>query len=102
MLGRRFLSAPVAPEGRTMSSVFQSALRTVDAGLENVALIADDVDRSAAPLPPVTSDYNEYASESYLHKAIDALRSQVQRGLPFEASPLQLIVCFLFPIEIRH
>ena len=75
-----------------MSSLFQSALRTVDAGLENVALIADDVDRSTAPLPPVTSDYNEYASESYLHKAIDALRSQVQRGLPFEAPPLQLIV----------
>lgn len=84
-----------------MSSLFHSALRTVDAGLENVALIADDVDRSTAPLPPVTSDYNEYASESYLHKAIDALRNQVQRGLPFEAPPLQLIVCFTLPNEIE-
>lgn len=75
-----------------MSTILHSALRTVDAGLENVALLADDVDRSAAPLPPVASDYNEYAVESNLHKAIDAIRAQVQRGLPVETPPIQLLV----------
>lgn len=76
-----------------MSSLFHSALRTVDAGLENISFLADDADRAAAPVPPVTSDFNEYASESTLHKAVEALRSQVQRGLPVEAPPLQLVVC---------
>ena len=79
----------------TITYLFQSALRTVDAGLENVSLLADDVDRSAARIPLVTSDYNERASESNLHKAIEALRSQVQRGLPIDAPPIQLIVRFV-------
>jgi len=72
-------------------SLFNSALRTVDAGLENAALLADDINLAAAPIPPVASDYNEYASESYIHEAIEAVRGHVQCGLPIEAPPIQLI-----------
>lgn len=50
--------------------------------------------QTAAPVPAVTSDFNEQASESWLHKSIDAIRGQYQRGLPIEAPPLQLIVSF--------
>lgn len=74
-----------------MSTIFQSALRTVDAGLENVSLLADAATRVSAPVPPVTSDFNEHAPESYISKSIEGLRSQVQRGFPIDRPPLELI-----------
>ena len=79
-----------------MSSIFSSALHVVDAGLENVSLLADAASRSAAPVPAVTSDFDDKASESFLHRSIDAIRGQFQRGVPIEVPPLQLIVCHIF------
>lgn len=78
-----------------MTSLFHSALHTFDAGLENVGLLADAATRSAAPVPAVTSDYSEQASESWIHKSIDAIRGQFQRGLPIDTPPLQLIVSLM-------
>lgn len=78
-----------------MASYFHSAVHAVDSGLETVSVVADAASRSAAPVPAVTSDYNEHApSASIISRGIEALRAQVQRGLPIEAPPLALIVSF--------
>lgn len=69
----------------------QSALKAVDTQLENVSLAAEAVNRSWSALPPVTSDFNENEHDSYVGSAIEAVRSQVKRGLPVTAPPLQAI-----------
>lgn len=70
----------------------QSGLRAVDKQLETVSLAAEAVNRSFSALPPVTSDFNENEHDSYVGSAIEAVRSQVKRGLPVTAPPLQAIV----------
>jgi hypothetical protein len=71
------------------------ALRAMDGGLENVSLAAEAVNRSFSALPPVTSDFNEREHHSIMASAIEAIRAQVQRGLPVTVPPLEAIVSFL-------
>jgi len=79
------ISGPVA--------LFQDALRTVDKQLENVSLAADALQRGRAPLPPITSDFNEAERQSFISKTIGAIRDQVQRGLPIASLPPDTLVC---------
>lgn len=76
----------------TPLQAIHAALRTIDSGLENIGLAAEAVHTSFSPVPPVTSDYNEAAPESFVNKKIEALRAQVRRGLPITAPPSELIV----------
>ena len=78
------ISGPVA--------LFQDALRTVDKQLENVSLAADALQRGRGPLPPITSDFNEDERQSFISKAIGAIRDQVQRGLPIASLPPDTLV----------
>ena len=80
----------------TPTSLFQEGLKLVDGSLENVSLAADAVHRAYAPLPPVSSDFNENDPESFVSKTIDAIRAQVQRGLPITTTPLATIVSSAF------
>ncbi|KAF9506550.1 hypothetical protein BS47DRAFT_1367288 [Hydnum rufescens UP504] len=71
----------------------QAALKAVDTSLANVGVAAEAIHTSFSPLPPVPSDYNNEAPPaSFVAKGIDAVRAQVQRGLPSPA---------LAPKEIR-
>jgi len=74
------------------ASLVQGALRAVDGGLGNVSLAAEAVNRSFSALPPVTSDFNERENHSMVASAVEAIRAQVQRGLPVTAPPLEAIV----------
>lgn len=74
------------------ANLFHGAVRAVDGGLENVSLAAEAVNRSFSALPPVTSDFNERERQSFIGSTIEAIRGQVQRGLPVTAPPLEAIV----------
>lgn len=78
------------------ANLFHGAVRAVDGGLENVGLAAEALNRSFSALPPVTSDFNENEMHSTVGGAIQAIRAQVQRGLPVTTPPLQAIVCIVF------
>jgi hypothetical protein len=73
-------------------SLFHESLRQIDGGLQNVALAAEALNRSRSALPPVTSDFNEREYDSFIGKTIEAIRGQVQRGLPVTSLPLSTLV----------
>lgn len=73
-------------------ALFHGALRTVDEQLATVGLAAEALQRGRAPLPPVTSDFNENERQSFIAKSIGAIRDQVQRGLPIASLPLDVVV----------
>jgi linoleate 10R-lipoxygenase len=75
-----------------ISSPIQATLKAVDSTLASVGVAAEAVHTSLSPLPSVTSDYNEAVPSSFVTKGIDAVRAQVQRGLPVTATPPELIV----------
>ena len=76
----------------TPLQAIHAALRAIDSSLENVGLAAEAVHTSLSPIPPVTSDYNETAPESFIAQGIGAIRAQVRRGLPVTAPPTEAIV----------
>jgi hypothetical protein len=77
----------------TPTKTIQAVLKAVDSSLANVGVAAEAVHTSFSPLPPVPSDYNNEAPPaSFVAKGIDAVRAQVQRGLPSPASAPKEIV----------
>ncbi|KAF8323352.1 heme peroxidase [Clavulina sp. PMI_390] len=56
-----------------------------------IARQADAVKTSAAPVPPVTEDYNPQAEESFVRKGLDAVEEQFQRGAPVPMPAVQVI-----------
>jgi hypothetical protein len=76
----------------TPLQAIHAALRAIDSSLENVGLAAEAVHTSLSPIPPITSDYNEAAPESFIAQGIGAIRAQIRRGLPVTAPPTQAIV----------
>src|SRR5260370_26512339 len=79
----------------TPSSTLHAALRKVDNLLEEASLTAQAINRSWGPLPKTTEDFNEAEPTSKIAVGIEAVRSQIKRGLPVTATPKAAAVSWL-------
>jgi len=74
------------------TQVVHTGLKAVDGALENVSLGLQAVHRSHSRLPDVTEVYDESKPDGVFAKSIEAVRAQVQRGLPVTADPIKAAV----------
>src|ERR1700677_4931649 len=62
--------------------VVQAGLKSVDGALENVSLGLQAVHRAHSKLPDITEDYDESKPDGVIATGVEAVRAQIQRGLP--------------------
>ena len=72
--------------------VVQAGLKSVDGALENVSLGLQAVHRAHSKLPDITEDYDESKPDGLVATGVEAVRAQIQRGLPITADPIKAAV----------